>query len=267
MNEEIKLKRLKDDYEDLKKTCTVNPDIGFEILELKNKLDDIPFTDFNFFKNNPPTKYLIKYKGIGVSSIRNDKSPVYSNYHEIEITLTEKYPFEFPKCQMKTKIWHPNILSNPPYEGMVCVGINDSSRGLGHWVVFLTEMVSYKIFNNESPVVREAADWVKNYAIPNGIISEFEGINLDKVNFKTNDSYRKKEYKEMIANDKSEELLKLLIDNDEYSDYHNELFLHLGNLNKINKELRMGTMDNSTVLFHFRNLNLSLLKLIDEIEK
>lgn len=109
---------------------------------------------------NPPTYYLVTYKGKGLCRDRGKVKLVL--YHRVEIKLGASYPRTIPELRWLTPVYHPNISEI----GMVCLG------GYGtHWVpsvqldelcVMLWDMTRYFNYDIRSPYNREAALWVAN---------------------------------------------------------------------------------------------------------
>jgi ubiquitin-conjugating enzyme E2 D/E len=77
----------------------------------------------------------------------------------IEIELTRKYPFDPPKAQFITRIWHPNISLN----GRVCVGILGKdwtpSLNLVGVIETIRNLLNYP--NPNDPLNRDAAREMK----------------------------------------------------------------------------------------------------------
>jgi ubiquitin-protein ligase len=109
---------------------------------------------------NPPTHYVIEFRGLGLAREKGKVTLAYR--HEVEIKLGASYPRTIPELRWLTPIYHPNISEI----GMVCLG------GYGtHWVpslsldelcTMLWDMVRYHNYDVRSPYNREAALWVAN---------------------------------------------------------------------------------------------------------
>jgi ubiquitin-protein ligase len=109
---------------------------------------------------NPPTHYLINFKGKGLCRDRGKVK--IAHYHRVEVKLGASYPRTIPELRWLTPIYHPNISEI----GMVCLG------GYGtHWVpsvqldelcIMLWDMARYFNYDIRSPYNRDAALWVAN---------------------------------------------------------------------------------------------------------
>jgi len=109
---------------------------------------------------NPPTHYLINFKGKGLCRDRGKVK--IAHYHRVEIKLGASYPRTIPELRWLTPVYHPNISEI----GMVCLG------GYGtHWVpsvqldelcMMLWDMARYFNYDIRSPYNRDAALWVAN---------------------------------------------------------------------------------------------------------
>jgi len=127
----------------------------------------------------PPDRYLVKYKLRSIISIDEKNMPVYGNEHLLDINLPHDYPIvSGPMCKMISNIWHPNIRHEGKSKGRICI----NSYALGSWTTLdllihhIGEMLQYKNYHAENrqpypedPIV---ANWVREYAEPNGIISK-----------------------------------------------------------------------------------------------
>ena len=111
-------------------------------------------------KRNPPEKYLLTFRGLGVWRMQSGEIAL-RDVHQVAIELAAAYPRLIPNMAWKTPIFHPNISSS----GVICLG------GYGtNWVPSLTldelcgmlwDMIRYKNFDTESPYNKDAAIWAK----------------------------------------------------------------------------------------------------------
>jgi ubiquitin-protein ligase len=125
----------------------------------------------------PPNKYVVTYTCRGIAGITENKEPVPSDWHEVEIYLDHNFPTSEPSLTWLTPIWHPNIEHYPPYT--VCTDNIKSwypMRSLNMLVIALGEMIQYKKYHakHESPypIDHEVADWVIDYAEKRNIVGE-----------------------------------------------------------------------------------------------
>ncbi|MBQ7257911.1 MAG: hypothetical protein IJS60_09520 [Abditibacteriota bacterium] len=101
---------------------------------------------------NPPEKYRVTFNLKGLC-IENGKI-VERHQHIAEITLTNEYPREKPKCNLLTPIWHPNFGS------YICIGDHwAAGESLSDVIVQIGDMIQYKEYNPKSPLNAQAARW------------------------------------------------------------------------------------------------------------
>lgn len=136
----IRLRRLANDYEDLKRYVADQ-----DRVLIKNAVGD------------PPEKYQIEFRLNGLE-MKNGEVEVRSS-HLVEIVLPLEYPNGEPKCRMLTPVFHPNISPQ-----VIC--------HTDHWaagdslvdiVVRIGEMISYQNYNIKSPRNGEAARWAEEH--------------------------------------------------------------------------------------------------------
>lgn len=136
---QVRLKRLENDYKDVKNTFTDNRYVQFEVL-----------------KGDPPNKYRITYRVKGL--IPGDPEPKVKKTHQVEIYLPKEYPYMYPICKFKTRHFHPNV-----YEGnnTVCLGKWTAELPLADLVVWIGRMIQYQNYNIDDPANGAAADWAE----------------------------------------------------------------------------------------------------------
>jgi ubiquitin-protein ligase len=129
----------------------------------------------------PPEKYVVTFTCIGIERIDEKKSPKFSEFHQVLISLPSDFPLHEPYLKWLTPIWHPNIQHEEPRH--VCTNSIQSwwpGKFLSELVICLGEMIQYKNYHADwcfpYPLDREAAEWVTKYAEPNGIISSNKPI-------------------------------------------------------------------------------------------
>lgn len=134
-----------------------------------------------------PDVYEITYKVKSIIGINDKKEPVYGNEHKLKLTLPPRWPASDspPEYYMLTDTWHPNIKSDEPYKGHVCINSKAISgyEGIDDLVIRIAELLQFKNYlaedkppYPEDPVV---AEWVREFAEPKGIISMEKGIAVD----------------------------------------------------------------------------------------
>lgn len=78
----------------------------------------------------------------------------------VTISLSNRYPFQEPKAEIKTRILHPNVYSN----GIICLGVKwIPTEGLDLLVKRIVQLVTYDpaILNEQSPANRSALEWYR----------------------------------------------------------------------------------------------------------
>ena len=133
----VRLRRLKADYEALRRLAHLHPRIEIEGVA-----------------GNPPDRYRIKLK---VKSLRERGEAIETvDEHRLEVTLPRGYPRDAPLFRMLTPVFHPNIAPHA-----VCIG-DDWSAGesLDLLVQRVGEILAYQSYNTKSPLNGRAAQWV-----------------------------------------------------------------------------------------------------------
>lgn len=167
-----RLRRLVKEHRELHQFCEHSDLVRYETIDQRSGM--------------PPEKYRIYFQLKSIIGIDADQSPIYGEEHIAEIELPRDYPLSSqPKCWMKTTIWHPNIKHSGPYAGKICI----NAEALGHWHTLdmlasrLGEMLQYKNYHAENvhphPEDAMVAQWVREYAEPNGIVNKKEKIYTD----------------------------------------------------------------------------------------
>ena len=130
----------------------------------------------NYKDGCPVEEYIITFKCRGIIGTKNNKEPVYGDFHQVRLTLGSEFPVSEPYLTWLTPIWHPNIDHLEPHH--VCTNNIESwwpGRNLADFAITLGEMVQYKQYlaawRAPFPLDREAAKWVEEYAEKNGIVS------------------------------------------------------------------------------------------------
>lgn len=132
-----------------------------------------------------PVVYHVHYRLRSIVGIDEAYNPVYGNHHVLELALPPQYPLEGCKLTMLTDAWHPNIKSEGKYKGRVC-GNTESfglSYGLYQLVLRVGEILQYKNYHaiHEPPYPEDSkvAEWVIQFAEPNGIVNKYQDIAVD----------------------------------------------------------------------------------------
>lgn len=136
-----RLNRLKSDYEKLRE------------LEIRS-----PFVKIaNVAGGDPPTKYTFRLTCKGITRFSSGK-PVYSEQHDLQITLPTAYPRAQPELAMLSPIFHPNFNGST-----ICIGHSYSpSMGLDDLVIVIIQMIRYENFNPGSAYNQEAVNWANS---------------------------------------------------------------------------------------------------------
>jgi ubiquitin-protein ligase len=138
----MRLRRLKNDYEHMKK---VFANWGLARIE---RVD-----------GDPPESYVIELNVKGLE-MNGGAAPKVRNVHRVEVQLISDYPRLGPKCRMLTPIFHPNI--DP---ATICVGDHwTAGERLADLIVRIGEMIAYQAYNIQSPLNAEAAMWADLHA-------------------------------------------------------------------------------------------------------
>ena len=138
-------------------------------------------------KSRLPEKIEVTYNIKSIVGIDNSKKPIYDYQHIAQITLPKKYPsVEFPPIPfMISDTWHPNIKSSNPQKGHICVNSKALAGhlGLDDLILRIGEILQYKNYLAEDiepyPEDLKVAEWVREYAEPNGIVDFKNGIVVD----------------------------------------------------------------------------------------
>jgi ubiquitin-protein ligase len=108
-------------------------------------------------EGEPPERYQIEYKILGLRQKDDDLIEVRS--HLVEISLPLGYPRMAPQSRMLTPIFHPNIAPHA-----ICIGDHWSpGESLSSIVARIGELISYQTYNTKSPLNGEAARWVNEH--------------------------------------------------------------------------------------------------------
>lgn len=142
MYESPRDRRLKSDLEALKRLLNQSSILDFQVLD------------------NPPTRYIVSFKGKGLMQPPNSDKVLIQEFHECEIRLGINYPRSKPDLKWKTPIFHPNISAL----GQVCLGGYSThwvpSLNLDELCEMLWDMIRFSNYDVKSPYNYKAARWV-----------------------------------------------------------------------------------------------------------
>lgn len=138
--ENVRLRRLRADYEALRRLAHLHPRIEIE----------------GVF-GNPPERYRLLLK---VNSLRERGEELETaTEHRLEITMPKGYPRDAPLFRMLTPVFHPNIAPHA-----VCIGDDwTAGEALDLLIQRVGEMLAYQSYNTKSPLNGRAAQWVDEH--------------------------------------------------------------------------------------------------------
>lgn len=130
--------------------------------ELARRLPTLVFRT----QGNPAETYelFIDTPGLAIGA---DDEPVLRTVHRCSIYLHSDYPRRPPVISWLTPIFHPNILP-PDRNGAVCIGSWSAGESLADLVERVIDMVSYRSFNTEDALNKQAARVVAQWNIKRG---------------------------------------------------------------------------------------------------
>jgi ubiquitin-protein ligase len=136
----VRLKRLKSDYEAVRRLANKHPKIEIE----------------GVF-GNPPEKYrlILRVQSLRERGVELEKA----DWHRLEVTLPRGYPRDAPLCRMLTPVFHPNIAPHA-----VCIGDHwTAAESLDGMIQRVGEMLAFQSYNIKSPLNGRAAQWVEEH--------------------------------------------------------------------------------------------------------
>jgi ubiquitin-protein ligase len=136
----VRLRRLKADYEALRRLAHLHPRIEIE----------------GVF-GNPPERYRLRLK---VKSLRERGEVIETvTEHRLEVMMPQGYPRDAPMFRMLTPVFHPNIAPHA-----VCIGDNwTAGESIDHLIQRVGEILAYQSYNTKSPLNGRAAQWVDEH--------------------------------------------------------------------------------------------------------
>ncbi|MBK7075327.1 MAG: hypothetical protein IPH44_23830 [Myxococcales bacterium] len=136
----MRLRRLKADYEALRRLARLHPRIDIEGVV-----------------GNPPERYRIR---LTVKSLREKGDAIETaTDHWLEVSMPRGYPRDAPLFRMLTPVFHPNIAPHA-----VCIG-DDWTAGepIEHLIQRVGEILAFQSYNTKSPLNGRAAQWVDEH--------------------------------------------------------------------------------------------------------
>lgn len=131
-----RLRRLQSDYQLVREVFSGHPHVRVE--PVGSRL--------------PPERYRLEFRLRGL--YLNGNQPNYRDTHEVEITLSRRYPAERPYVVPLAPIFHPNIRE------LFCIADHwAAATTLADVIAKLADMIQWRIYNVASPLDPIAAQW------------------------------------------------------------------------------------------------------------
>jgi ubiquitin-protein ligase len=136
----VRLRRLKADYEAMRRLVRLHPRIELEGVA-----------------GNPPERYRLVLR---VKSLRERGDEIETAAeHRLEMTLPLGYPRDAPLFRMLTPVFHPNIAPHA-----VCIGDHwTASEPIDALVQRIGELLAFQSYNTKSPLNGAAAQWAEQH--------------------------------------------------------------------------------------------------------
>jgi len=109
-------------------------------------------------EGNPPEIFHLMFEAPGLAK-QGPSALTVRSMHRCDVYLHRDYPRRPPVFAWQTPIFHPNILG-PESNGGVCIGSWSASESLADLTVRIIALASYRAFNADDPLNREAAEWI-----------------------------------------------------------------------------------------------------------
>jgi len=110
-------------------------------------------------EGEPPYAYVFQFTCRGIAQVVDDV-PVYSDQHQVALTLTQTYPTTAPLMEWLTPVFHPNIREDGQN---VCIGTWYPAKTLDQLVLMLGEMIQYRNYASHDPLNLEASLWAMQH--------------------------------------------------------------------------------------------------------
>jgi ubiquitin-protein ligase len=121
-------------------------------------------------EGDPPELYHVMLTAPGLEIDANRLLRV-RRLHRFDLYLHRDYPRRPPVATWLTAVFHPNILG-PDRNGGVCIGDWSAAESLADLCDRLASLVSYRSFNADDALDREAAAWAVHHAVRPGTAPE-----------------------------------------------------------------------------------------------
>jgi Ubiquitin-conjugating enzyme len=136
----VRLRRLKADYEALRRLARLHP-----LIEIEGAA------------GNPPERYRLILRVQSLRQRGDELEP--ADEHRLEITLPLGYPRDAPLFRMLTPVFHPNIAPHA-----VCIGDHwSAAESLDALIQRVGELLAFQSYNTKSPLNGAAAKWVDQH--------------------------------------------------------------------------------------------------------
>ena len=132
-----------------------------------------------------PVVYHIHYQFKTIVGIDKALNPIFGDNHVLELSIPPLYPLEGCKITMLTDVWHPNVKSEGRFKGRVCGNVDSFgiTYDLYQLVLRVGEILQYKNYHAEDippfPEDKNVAEWVREFAEPQGILDKENGVAVD----------------------------------------------------------------------------------------
>lgn len=152
------------------------------LLRLNEEGDYVRVKELDPLEGSAPDHYLVIFLCRGIVGVDASQAPVYGDRHEVEIYCDMEFPSKPPRLRWLTPSWHPNIDHKT---GSVCINEPEWLGGMriDDLCRMMFEMVQYKNYHiihaPPYPLDQTVAKWVREYAIPHGIVDKDRGVYLD----------------------------------------------------------------------------------------
>jgi ubiquitin-protein ligase len=115
---------------------------------------------------DPPDRYEVICRTDGLERDNEGRVRIRSE-HRFAVYMPLDYPRRPPLVVWQTPVFHPNLLS-PTRNGAVCLGSWSAAESLSDLCRRLVDIVSYRSFNLEDALDKEAVAWVRDHDLAAG---------------------------------------------------------------------------------------------------
>lgn len=153
---------------------------------LNEESDYVRVKELDALEGSAPDRYHVIFLCRGIVGVDSAQAPVYGDRHEVEIYCDLEFPSKPPRLRWLTPSWHPNIDHKT---GGVCINEPEWLGGMriDDLCRMMFEMVQYKNYHviHAPPYALDqtVAKWVRDYALPNGIVDKDRGVYVDNKPF------------------------------------------------------------------------------------